>query len=347
MRTVAVGGTHGKTTTSSMIAHILKESGHGCNAFLGGIAVNSNSNVLLDPESDWAVVEADEFDRSFLSLSPELAVITSTDADHLDIYGKAADVRASFEAFANKTKPGGVLFARHGLALHTTSGQTLTYGTDSGDIHAVGIQILDGSFHFGVKKNGQRIGEFELTMPGRHNLENAIAAIAVAHHLGISSDKIVASLASYRGVKRRWEVIFKSHSLVYADDYAHHPTELDAAIATARQFYPGMPIIGFFQPHLFSRTRDFADDFARALSALDVCYLLPIYPARELPIQNITSEWLLEKMPKGKHDMCLPEEVLIKAKAISHGVILTLGAGDIDRQVEPLRKMLIAKGLQT
>ena len=340
MDTIAVGGTHGKTTTSSMVAHILHTSGYGCNAFLGGIAANTGSNVILNPKSNRAVVEADEFDRSFLTLSPRVAIITSTDADHLDIYGHADEVKASFGAFADKVIPGGTLLAQYQTGLRSAHGHTLTYGAEQGDFHSTDLRIEGGSYKFNIMAQRKTTGPFLLKMPGRHNLENAVAAIAACMAVGLDPEAIAAALAHYRGVKRRWEIVFRNTEVVYVDDYAHHPSELNAAIAAARQFYPDMPVYGFFQPHLFTRTRDFADGFAKALSSLDTCFLLPIYPARELPIEGITSAWLLSKMPSGTHRMVHPEEVPALAAGIKRGVIMTLGAGDIDRLVQPIHQIL-------
>jgi UDP-N-acetylmuramate--alanine ligase len=341
MRTLAVAGTHGKTTTSAMLAHILHASGHGCNAFLGGIAANYDSNVILNAASNTAVVEADEFDRSFLRLSPDIAIVNNTDPDHLDIYHRHEDVRAAFEEFTRKIKPGGLLIARHDLNL--SAPRMLTFGIGHGDISAENIRVEEGRYRFDIQRKGQFIGSFRLSLPGEHNLLNATAAITAALEEGLSAPAIAAALDEFKGVKRRWEILFRSPKVVYADDYAHHPVEITVAIRAAREFFPGSPVTVFFQPHLFSRTRDFADGFAEALATADRCVLIPIYPARELPIEGVSSEMLMEKMPREKVTMARPDELPALAAAVEAGIILTLGAGDIDRQVDPILKQLIAK----
>jgi UDP-N-acetylmuramate--alanine ligase len=357
---ICVAGTHGKTTVSTMIAHILRHSGYGCNAFLGGIAVNYNSNFWSD-QRNVCVVEADEYDRSFLKLSPDIAVITAMDADHLDIYGTAAAVQQAFIDFSGRMKPGGLLLNRQGLEKeHALKGDRhLTYGlqgrdrgnlSGSGpkagpDVFAADITIGEGGYRFKVRSGDWTLDRVALNMGGRHNVENATAAIAVAHQLGIGDDKIRAAVEAFRGIKRRFEYIIKTPGRVFIDDYAHHPEELRALIGGAKDLFSGMKCTVIFQPHLFTRTRDFADGFAESLDLADEVFLLPIYPAREQPIEGVTSSIIADKMTKGKVTIAAKTAVLetIKEK-IDHkeqlGLVITAGAGDIDTLVEPLRKIL-------
>jgi UDP-N-acetylmuramate--alanine ligase len=364
---ICVAGTHGKTTVSSMIAHILRHSGYGCNAFLGGIAVNYNSNFWSD-RRNVCVVEADEYDRSFLQLSPDIAVITSMDADHLDIYGTAAEVEQAFIDFSGRVRPGGLLVSKWGLkrTRELKGDQHLTYcleqegqarsadrsrsaaaGRDAAgystvpDVVASGIAMEQGSYTFRVFAKDWQLDKILLHMGGRHNVENATAAIAVAQHLGIVEDKIRAAVEAFRGVKRRFEYIIKRPGLVFIDDYAHHPEELRALISGARDLFRGLKCTVLFQPHLFTRTRDFADGFAESLNLADEVFLLPIYPARELPIEGVDSNLIAEKMRQGKAVVCEKKELLeiIKAKRDLE-LLITAGAGDIDTLVEPLRQIV-------
>jgi len=319
---ICVAGTHGKTTITTMIAHILRHSGYGCNAFLGGIAVNYNSNFWSDPRNV-CVVEADEYDRSFLKLTPDIAVITSMDADHLDIYGTAAEVQEAFIEFSGKLKPGGLLLNKRGLerSAELKGDHHLEYGLEdqqqlsghpsegrpsgtrhsTAGVYASGIQMIRGSYEFEVRveeEDGQGAWELEnivLNMGGMHNVENITAAIAVAHQLGIEDEKIRESVATFRGVRRRFEYRVKKTGLVFIDDYAHHPEELRALISGAKGLFGGMKCTVIFQPHLFSRTRDFADGFAASLNLADEVFLLPIYPAREQPIEGVSSEMIAAK----------------------------------------------------
>jgi UDP-N-acetylmuramate--alanine ligase len=339
---ICVAGTHGKTTVSTMIAHILRHSGYGCNAFLGGIAVNYNSNFWSD-RRNVCVVEADEYDRSFLKLSPDIAVITAMDADHLDIYGTADAVQQAFIDFSGRLKPGGLLLSKKGLPLD--AGNHWTYGlTEPADFFAPDITIDQGDYLFNVQTSNWRLERIVLPMGGRHNVENATAAIAVAHRLGIAGDKIIEALAAFKGVKRRFEYIFRTKDRVYIDDYAHHPEELKALIGGARELFGGMKCTIIFQPHLFSRTRDFADGFAASLDEADEVFLLPIYPARELPVEGVTSGLIAGKMTAGKARVESKEQLLaiIKDKADKGDLelLITAGAGDIDSLVQPIRRLL-------
>jgi UDP-N-acetylmuramate--alanine ligase len=347
---ICVAGTHGKTTVTTMIAHILRHSGYGCNAFLGGIAVNYDSNFWSD-RRNVCVVEADEYDRSFLKLSPDIAVVTAMDADHLDIYGTAEAVQQAFIDFSGRLKPGGLLLSRKGLTHEAAlkGDHHLTYGlTSDADVFASEIRIEDGDYWFTVQATGWKLECVLLTMGGRHNVENATAAIAVAHRLGIPGDKIIDAVAAFRGVRRRFEYVVKEPGRVYIDDYAHHPAELRALITGARELFPGRRCTVIFQPHLFTRTRDFADGFAASLELADEVFLLPIYPARELPIPGVTSALIAGKMSPGKVKLVDKKELLttIKEEWLSEKgtVLITAGAGDIDTLVEPIRQLLSRDG---
>jgi UDP-N-acetylmuramate--alanine ligase len=352
---ICVAGTHGKTTISTMIAHILRHSGYGCNAFLGGIAVNYNSNYWSN-ERNVCVVEADEYDRSFLRLRPDIAVITAMDADHLDIYGTAEAVQQAFIDFSGCLKTGGLLFNKKGLQREAElkGDRRQTYGlepdlstTDPAlpDYYASEIRIDQGDYLFRVQSADWSIDKVVLPMGGRHNVENAVAAIAVAHTLGIPGDKIVAAVAAFRGVKRRFEYIVREPDCVYIDDYAHHPEELRALISGAKELFPEKHCTIIFQPHLFSRTRDFADGFATSLNLADEVLLLPIYPARELPIAGVTSELIAARMPGQKVRIADKKEILTDLenkvkKGKKPALLITAGAGDIDTLVEPIRHLL-------
>lgn len=339
---LGVAGTHGKTTTSSMLAHILNESTLKCNAFLGGIATNFNSNLLINRESDYTVIEADEFDRSFLKLTPFASIVTSTDPDHLDIYGSAAVFLEGFQKYTELINEKGCLVKKEGLDV-ASKAKTITYAIDSAtaDYSGFNLQFNEGKFLVDVRTPNGKLSEVELGIPGIHNAENAIACIVLTQFLGLSETEIRSGLKTFKGVKRRFEYQIKTDNLVYIDDYAHHPTEIEALVSSVRLLYPNQKIIGVFQPHLFSRTKDFFEGFANELSKLDEVILLPIYPAREEPIEGVTSDALLQKIT------CMEKNVMSPTVAISHlskvenGVILTIGAGDIDRIVEPLKKALL------
>ena len=358
---ICVAGTHGKTTISTMIAHILRHSGYGCNAFLGGISVNYDSNYWSDPRNV-CVIEADEYDRSFLRLSPDIAVISAMDADHLDIYGSAEAVREAFIEFSGRLKPGGLLISRKGLArerdlkgdLHWTYGLAGPgNGTDTGlapgplpDVLATDVRIDQGDYMFSVLTRDWTLDHVVLPMGGRHNVENATAAIAVAHRLGVAGDKIVAAVSAFRGVKRRFEYIVKTATRIYIDDYAHHPEELRALISGARELYPGMKCTVIFQPHLFSRTRDFADGFAASLDLADEVFLLPIYPARERPIAGVSSRMIADKMSRAVVYLAEKNELLqtLNQRTVRREgpeLLITAGAGDIDTLIEPIMRLLL------
>jgi len=339
---ICVAGTHGKTTVSTMIAHILRHTGYGCNAFLGGISVNYNSNFWSD-QRNVCVVEADEYDRSFLRLSPDIAVITAMDADHLDIYGTAGAVHEAFVQFSGRLKTGGLLLNKKGLDLK--GDPQWTYGLDGdADFFASDIKIDQGDYLFNVQTGDWQLKNVVLAMGGRHNVENATAAIAVAHRLGIAGDAVIAAVAAFRGVKRRFEYIVKKPNRVFIDDYAHHPEELRALITGAKELFSGMKCTIIFQPHLFSRTRDFVDGFAASLDLADEVFLLPIYPARELPIEGVTSRLIAEKMTPGKAIVVDKQEILtiIKDKVTKDDLklLITAGAGDIDTLVQPISNIL-------
>jgi UDP-N-acetylmuramate--alanine ligase len=340
-KSIAVAGTHGKTTTSSMIAHLLMHSGKGCNAFLGGIATNYGTNLLLDKNAEWTVVEADEYDRSFLTLSPAISVITSTDADHLDIYGSHEYMKESFNLFAQKLGAGGLLIYRKDLPIDVAAlPENVEYveysGTKNADHFASNVEIKDGNYFFDYNAEGEHWPAVELGLPGLHNVENAVSAIAVSRAVGLSQQEIRSGLSSFKGVKRRFEYRLRRDDLVLIDDYAHHPEELRACISSVRQLYPGKHITGVFQPHLFTRTRDFLEDFARSLELLDDVILLPIYPARELPLPGIDSQLLLDNISKPTKKLVEKHNLLAELTGSPRQVIVMLGAGDIDALVSPV-----------
>jgi len=333
---IAVAGTHGKTTTSSIVAHILTDTGYGCTAFLGGIATNYGSNFLLS-DKPVVVVEADEYDRSFLTLHPDLAVITSMDADHLDIYGDSMQLQESFRLFAGQLKPGGTIFLRAGLPIS----EGVTYSLDPwADIKGLNIRIESGRFVFDYQSEAVTIEGIALALPGRHNIENAVAAIGVALKLGIAPEAIKVALGTFKGVKRRFEQQVNTAEHVYIDDYAHHPEELKACFAAVRELYPDRKLTVIFQPHLFSRTKDFAADFASVLSTVDDLLLLEIYPARELPIPGIDSRFLLDQITLDSKQVCEKAQVLDLIKAKRPELLVTVGAGDIDTLVQPLKNVM-------
>ncbi|HWZ16619.1 MAG TPA: UDP-N-acetylmuramate--L-alanine ligase [Mucilaginibacter sp.] len=333
MFTVAVAGTHGKTTTSTMVAHILKDSGKDCSAFLGGISSNYQSNVLYG-KNDIVVVEADEYDRSFLTLYPNIAIITSMDADHLDIYGDHAHLTESFKLFASQIKPGGTLIHRKGLPL----GSGFTYAVeDTADAYASNIQIKNGDFYFDFKNSKNTIADIKLGIAGMHNIENAVAAIEAALILDVSPEAIKSALGSFKGVKRRFEYIVKNDKHIYIDDYAHHPEELKACIRSVKRLYPGKKLTTIFQPHLYTRTRDFADGFAEALDLADELIMLDIYPARELPIAGVNADMILARMKMLNKRKCGKQETIELVNKEKPALLLTVGAGDIDQMVQPLK----------
>lgn len=334
--TIAVAGTHGKTTTSSMVAHILKDSGKDCSAFLGGISSNYQTNVLFG-ENDIVVVEADEYDRSFLTLHPDVAIVTSMDADHLDIYGDHAQLTESFQLFASQVKQGGTLI--HYKDLPLTGG--LTYSIDNAaDARAVNIRVQDGDFYFDFNNAGVSINNIKLGIAGLHNIANATAAIEAALLVGVPADAIKSALETFKGVKRRFEYILKNDQHIFIDDYAHHPEELKAAISSIKRLYPDKKLTTIFQPHLYTRTRDFADGFAEALDLSDELLMLDIYPARELPIEGVNADMILQRMQlPAKHKYSMREAVE-KVRNEQPQLLLTVGAGDIDTLVQPLKQAL-------
>lgn len=341
---LGVAGTHGKTTTSTLLAHVLHQSSIGCNAFLGGIASNFESNLVLNDNSEYTIIEADEFDQSFLQLSPFASIITSTDADHLDIYKNAQSLINSFQEYADKTKANGILIKEINTEINTTN-NTITYATNQpnsqANYHCFNIQFKSGKFMFDCSFRENNWTNIELGIPGIHNASNATAVIALCNFLGLTEKEIRKGLKSFKGVKRRFEYQIKTDHLIYIDDYAHHPTEINALLNSVNLLYPNKRKIGVFQPHLFSRTQDFMLEFARALSKLDEVILLPIYPAREKPITGITSEALLALIKCEKKHVLNPDKALeYLKKTKKEAVYLTIGAGDIDKIIDPLKEIL-------
>jgi UDP-N-acetylmuramate--alanine ligase len=340
---ICVAGTHGKTTTSTMVAHILQHSGFGCNAFLGGIAANYGSNFWSSP-NNVCVVEADEYDRSFLKLNPDVAIVTAMDPDHLDIYGTAENVEQAFIDFSSKVKADGLLVSKYGMkrGAELKAANHITYHqkNEKADVYATNIKTNNGSYVFDVKAQSWQLNNVELNMGGLHNIENMTAAITVAHHLKIDDEKIKAGVSSFKGVKRRFEYIVKNETQIFIDDYAHHPDELHALLTGAKNLFPDKKCTVIFQPHLFSRTKDFADGFAATLDMADEIILLPIYPARELPVEGVTSEMILQKMKNKNSSVKTKEELLQWIKENKRELLITAGAGDIDTLVEPIKKTI-------
>ena len=343
-RGLCVAGTHGKTTTSSMLAHLLKSSHVDCNAFLGGILKNYQSNLMLSDQSDLTVIEADEFDRSFHWLTPYMAVITSADPDHLDIYGTPEAYRESFEVFTSLIRPDGCLLLKKGVRVtpRLREGVRLyTYSaTEAADFHAENIVIRDGKITFDFVGPRVRIPEVELGVPVKVNIENGVAAMAIAWLNGVTPEEIRQGMASFAGPRRRFDFHLRTDRVALIDDYAHHPAELRQSILSVKELYAGRKVTGIFQPHLYSRTRDFADDFARSLSLLDELILLDIYPAREKPIPGVTSRIIFDKVTIPDKILCDKRELLDVIARGRYEVVLMVGAGDIDRLVEPVREIL-------
>ena len=341
-RCMAVAGTHGKTTTSTLTAHIFTETGEGCSAFLGGISRNYGTNLLMS-KNETVVVEADEFDRSFLQLFPEIAVITAVDADHLDIYGDYEHVVEAFRAFASQVS--GTVIAKMGTPIRPedTKATLLTYHyiNPGADFYAIGPKPDQcGYFHYDLKWPGGILKDIKVGAPGWVNAENSVAAAAIALTYGLDPEAVKAAIGTFQGVKRRLEVHVNTPKISYIDDYAHHPAELESAITSMREIFPGRKLTAIFQPHLYTRTRDFAPEFAAALSKVDKLILLDIYPAREEPIPGVTSEMIFK-------DVTAPEKVLIKKEELMEllseepvDVLATFGAGNIDRYIEPITKLL-------
>lgn len=341
---ICVAGTHGKTTTSTITAHLLYQSQVSCNAFLGGISNNYNTNLLLSKESNLVVIEADEYDRSFHQLSPYMAVITSVDPDHLDIYDTPEAFLDSFEHFTSLVRPGGVIIVRKGLKItpQLQKGVKLySYSMDEGgDFHADNIRTNKGDIYFDFVTPTDRISDVRLGVPARINVENSVAAMALAWLNGVSNEELRAGISSFSGIYRRFNKVYKSDKVVYMDDYAHHPSELNASISSIRNLYPDRKITGIFQPHLFSRTRDFAADFAQALSQLDELILLDIYPARELPIAGVSSELIFKDVQLKNKTLCSKENLLSLLAEKEIDVLVTFGAGDIDKMVPLIKEQL-------
>ncbi len=333
---LAVAGTHGKTTTTAILGHLLKETGAKVTAFLGGISEDIQSNLIMQGD-EVVVVEADEFDRSFLNLSPNLAAITSMDADHLDIYGDKSELERSFKEFAAKVPEDGKLFIKNGLPL---DGFEIGLNDES-DYTAQNIRIEDGSYVFDLKTPSEIIKDLKFNLPGNHNLLNAITALAMAIEYGSPTDDLARALYTFRGVKRRFSYKIKTDDLVLIDDYAHHPTEISAVHQAVREMYPNKKVLAVFQPHLFSRTRDFAEEFASSLSDFDKVFLLDIYPARELPIEGISSAWLLDKISIPEKSLVTKSELQEKIKAENADIVVMIGAGDIGEEVEKVKKALL------
>ncbi|MEO7314004.1 MAG: UDP-N-acetylmuramate--L-alanine ligase [Ginsengibacter sp.] len=357
---ICVAGTHGKTTISTMIAHLLRDTGYGCNAFLGGISVNYNTNYWSSP-NNVDVVEADEYDRSFLKLSPDVAVITAMDADHLDIYGTVENMRKAFKEFSRKLKSGGLLLTRYGMGhddFDVPGHLRYSLQNSSADVYAHNIVMKKGGYEFDVISQNWSISNFKLNMGGMHNVENMVASIAVAQYLEIDADKIKQAVENFKGVKRRFEYVIdletaekQRNNVVFIDDYAHHPEELKALIKSAMSLFNKRKCTVIFQPHLFSRTKDFSKEFAEALDLADEVLLLPVYPARELPMEGVNSELILDKMEHKNASVLSKEQILEYIGATyletvrksSYGqLLITAGAGNIDQLVNPIKEIILA-----
>lgn len=368
---IAVAGSHGKTTTTTMIAHLLNQAPCGCSAFLGGISKNFDSNLLVNNDSEYVVVEADEYDRSFLQLHPHMAVITATDPDHLDIYGTHEHMLEAYLQFANQTDPDGLLLLKEGIFRTLDGGEFVEYGHDhhhhdhddhhhshssildsqssistytahgiDADYYAINVRNYNGNLFFDLRTPDGVLYDLELDGAPLVNVENAVAASAVALACGLDQYQLRQGLKTFAGVRRRFDYRIREKNLVYIDDYAHHPREIQSTIEAVRFLYPGKRVVGIFQPHLYSRTRDFADEFARVLQTLDEVVMLPIYPAREKPILGVTSSMVLRKMETMSKYLCTPDQALELIPALCPDVVLTLGAGDIDRLVPRLENVL-------
>ena len=340
---ICIAGTHGKTTVTSMVAHILRHSNYGCNAFLGGIAANYNTNFWSN-EKNVVVVEADEYDRSFLKLFPDIAVITSMDPDHLDIYGTAEEVEKAFVDFSKKVKKGGCLVTKYGLSregdLHADFHYTYDYNNGNAVVSVADLNVINGSYHFTIVHKNWQLHNMVLHMGGLHNIDNILAAVTVAKHIGIDNELIRAAVADFKGVRRRFEYALKTDKHTIIDDYAHHPEELNALISGVRSIFPYEKLTLVFQPHLFSRTMDQAEGFAKSLDKADEVILLPIYPARELPVKGVTSEMLLNKMQLNNKQVIEKEDLVNWMRKHQPKLVVIAGAGDIDAMVEPVKNCL-------
>ncbi|HEY0298412.1 MAG TPA: Mur ligase family protein [Arachidicoccus sp.] len=342
---VCVGGSHGKTTITTFVAHILRDSEYGCNAFLGGVSANYNSNFWAS-EKHVSVIEADEYDRSFLKLSPDIAVVTAMDADHLDIYGTAVEVENAYIQFASKVKSGGCLISKYGLKrgdeLSADNHLTYSFEDANADVFCLNRKVIDGAYHFDVCYKNQIIKGFVLHIGGLHNIENAVAAIAVAKYMNIDEEKIKHAVANFKGVKRRFEYYLNDDKHILIDDYAHHPEELNALISGVHSLFSEKLTL-VFQPHLYSRTKDFADDFAKALDKADEVILLPVYPARELPMEGVTSELILDKMQNPNKRILSKQELLKAMETENPRLTAFCGAGDIDELLILVKNILEAQ----
>lgn len=364
---IAVAGSHGKTTTTTMIAHLLSQAPCGCSAFLGGISKNFNSNLLVNNNSEYVVVEADEYDRSFLQLHPHMAVITATDPDHLDIYGTHETMMEAYLQFADQTEPEGRLFLKQGIFRTLNGEEFVEYGAEhhhddhshsatrslshphiqtytargiEADYYAINVRNYNGNLFFDLRTPDGVLFDLELDGAPLVNVENAVVASAVALSCGLDQYQLRNGLKTFAGVRRRFDYRIREKELIYIDDYAHHPREIQSTIEAVRFLYPGKRVVGIFQPHLYSRTRDFADEFAHVLQTLDEVVMLPIYPAREKPILGVTSSMVLRKMDTMSKYLCTPDQALELIPALCPDVVLTLGAGDIDRLVPRLETVL-------
>lgn len=343
---ICVAGSHGKTTVSSMIAHVLTHSGYGCSAFLGGIASNYNSNYLQS-DNDVVVIEADEFDRSFHRLAPDMAVITAVDTDHLDIYGSKENIDEAFIEFTHKISEEGFLVMKQGQSINNSlpvlDKAFYSLQDSDADVYCSKYWVVEGGYVFNIHYFGKEYIGFRLNIGGFHNIENAIAAFTIAKELNISIDKIKAALSSFTGIKRRFETVLKKEAVTFIDDYAHHPEEIRVLLESVKEMFPDKKVTAIFQPHLFSRTKDLADGFAKALSIADEVLLLEIYPARELPMEGVTSDLIFQKLTcKEKINTSKGAVVeLVKDKKIE--VLVTIGAGDIDKLISPLKEVLEQK----
>ena len=341
---ICVAGTHGKTTTSTITAHLMYQSQVSCSAFLGGIANNYKTNLLLSKDSNLVVIEADEYDRSFHQLSPYMAVITSADPDHLDIYENAEAFKESFEHFTSLIRPGGALLMKKGIRVEPKlqkGVKLFTYSmSEDADFKAENIRIKNGEIHFDFVTPTDKVADVRLGVPVLINVENSVAAMALAWLNGVTSEELRVGISSFSGIYRRFNIVYKSDKCVYMDDYAHHPSELRASINSIRALFPDKKITGIFQPHLFTRTRDFAHDFATELSKLDELILLDIYPARELPIENVTSELIFNDVNLTHKSLCSKENLLSLLENKEFEVLVTLGAGDIDKFIPLIKDVL-------
>lgn len=343
-KAICIAGTHGKTTTSTMTAHLMHQSHVECSAFLGGISNNYNTNLLISNQSNFVVIEADEYDRSFHHLTPYMAVITSLEADHLDIYGTYEAVIESFQHFASLITPGGALILNKKIDIKPQLKKGVkffTYGLDeTADFHATNIRNIKGTIHFDFVTPTETIHDIRLGVPVMINVENGVAAMALAWLNGVTNEELRTAMSTFSGIYRRFNIVYNSEKVVYMDDYAHHPSELQASISSIKQLYPGRKVTGIFQPHLYSRTKDFASEFAEALSDLDELILLEIYPARELPIEGVTSDLILKDVSIQHKTLTTKENLLTLLDEKEIDILVTFGAGDIDKMVPVIKKYL-------